>query len=251
MPASGLALIASAAVRAASLNLCTDEYLLLLAKPHEVVSVSHLSRDPRESTLWRLARRHPANDGSLTSIVQRRPTLVLTMGGGGRASGLIARRLGIRVLDLPYPSSIADIERQAVEVAAALGEPARALPSRRALARLRVSRPAASTDAAFLGAGGLSLAPNSLGAQWLALAGARQRVLPGARLTLESLAADPPKLLVRSEYRAGQTSRSQAWLTHPLVRRLAARTVATDGRPWTCAGLPMIAEIARLRERVR
>ena len=54
MPASAF-LAASAAARVASLNLCTDEYLLLLARPGEVVSVSYLSQDPLESPLWRKA----------------------------------------------------------------------------------------------------------------------------------------------------------------------------------------------------
>ena len=57
------ALLAAASV--ASLNLCTDEYLLLLAKPREIASVSFLSQDPQESPLWRLARGHHANRGSL------------------------------------------------------------------------------------------------------------------------------------------------------------------------------------------
>ncbi|WP_205481764.1 ABC transporter substrate-binding protein [Sphingomonas arenae] len=251
MPASGLALAASATLRAASLNLCTDEYLLLLARPQEIVSVSHLSRDPLESTLWRQARRHPANSGSLEGVVAHRPTLVLTMGGAGRASGLIAQRLGIRVLDLPYPATLADVERQTLQVAAALGDPRRALTFRRALAELRSTRPTLLRDAAFLSAGGLSFSPDSLGARWMTLAGARQRALPRARLSLEELATRPPSLLIRSTYRAGQMSRGQAWMTHPAVRRLGPRTISTDGRPWTCAGLPMIAEVRRLRERMR
>ena len=251
MPASGLALAASAAVRAASLNLCTDEYLLLLARPREIASVSYLSRDPRESTLWRQARQYPANNGSLESAVPQHPTLVLTMGGGGRATALIARRLGIRAVDLAYPASLADVERQAVEVAAALGDKRRASPFQQALASLRASSPVPPIDAAFIGAGGLSIAPGSLGGQWMRLIGARQRAFPGARLDLETLATRPPKLLIRSDYRAGQSSRGEAWLAHPLIRRLAARTVLTDGRPWTCAGLPMIAEVRRLRELLR
>lgn len=251
MPASGLALAASATLRAASLNLCTDEYLLLLARPDEIVSVSHLSHDPRESTLWRQARGHGKNNGALESVVPARPSLVLTMGGGGRATSLIARRLGTRVLDLPYPAGLADIDRQAAQVAAALGDPRRALPFRRAIAELKTNRVPVVRDAVFLSAGGLSLDPASLGAQWLALAGVRQRAVPGGRLGLEELATNPPQLLIRSNYRSGQTSRNQAWLSHPLVTRLRSRTVSTDGRPWTCAGLPMIAEIQRLRGRLR
>lgn len=251
MPASGLALAASAAVRAASLNLCTDEYLLLLARPGEIVSVSHLSRDPQESALWRQARRYPANDGSLESAVRYRPKLVLTMGGGGRAQRLIGGRLNLRVLDLPYPATIADVERQAFAIAAALGERRRAWPVRHAIAALRQSRPPKLRQAVFLGGGGLSYQPGSLGARWMELAGARQRALPSGRLTLETLAVAPPNLLIRSNYRARQVSNDQVWLSHPLVRRLQGRTIATDGRRWTCAGLPLIAEVRRLQAALR
>ena len=251
MPASALTLAASSALRVASLNLCTDEYALLLASPGQLVSVSNLSRDPAESRLWRLARRYPGNDGSLENVLVRRPHLVLTMGGGGgRASAAIARKMGIRLIDLPYPATLEDVQAQALEIASALGNPARARPYRFRLDRLRSTRPPLR-DGAFVSGGGLSLSPQSLGAQWLALAGFRQRPLPGARLGLETLASNPPAWLVRSDYRAHQTSRGQAWLTHPLVRRLAPRTLATDGRAWTCAGLPMIGEIERLRRVAR
>lgn len=247
MPAFGLALAASVAVRAASLNLCTDEYLLLLAEPRQIATVSYLSRLPDESVLWRDARRHPANQGTLESVIVHRPTLVLTMGGGGRAGGVIAARLGIRVLDLPYPQSIDDVVRQARTVAAALGTSNRAEELVRELRRLRTA-PAGMEDAAFVGGGGLSLSPGSLGAEWLRLAGYRQRALPNGRLSYEELATDPPEWLIRSDYRQRQASRNVRWFDHPLVRRLQSRTLVTDGRPWTCAGLPMIAEVRRLRE---
>jgi hypothetical protein len=58
----------------------------------------------------------------------------------------------------------------------------------------------------------------------------------------------PPKWLIISDYRQRQQSRGQAWLSHPLVRRLEGRTLRTDGRAWTCGGLPMLAEVARLRQ---
>jgi iron complex transport system substrate-binding protein len=246
MPASALALAASAAVRAASLNLCTDEYLLLLAEPEQVVSVSHLSHSPLESALWQSARRAPANSGSLESVLRFRPTLVFTMGGGGRDSAALARRLGIRLVQLSFPSSVAEVERQAAHVAAALGTAARVRPFAAKLGRLRRSAPSPH-DAAFLSGGGLSLSPDALGAEWMRLAGYRQRPLPNGRLTLETMATNPPKWLIRSDYRRGQYDRGQAWLRHPLVRRLSARTIGTDGRAWTCAGLPMIAEVERLR----
>ena len=103
MPGFASLSIASA-LKIASLNLCTDEYLLLLAQRHEIASITRLAQDPAESSLWRQARAFPANRGQIEQIIAVRPTLVLTMGGGGRSSGLLARQMGIRTIDLAYPT---------------------------------------------------------------------------------------------------------------------------------------------------
>jgi iron complex transport system substrate-binding protein len=81
------------------------------------------------------------------------------------------------------------------------------------------------------------------------LAGFRQRSLVGDRVSLEQLLAAPPAVLLRSDYRAGQYSGEQRWLTHPLARGTErSRSIGTDGRRWTCMGPAMIQEIRRLRE---
>jgi iron complex transport system substrate-binding protein len=246
MPAFASLLAASAAVRVASLNMCTDEYLLLLARPNEVASVSRLSRDPADSSLWRIGRRFPENRGDLESALPSRPSLLLTMGGGGRASALIAKRMGMKTIDLPFPSTIGDVERNLVRVAAALGDARRADPWRHELAALR--RPTrAGVDAIFLGAGGNSVGASSLEAEWMGLAGLRQRALPGGRASLEQLATRPPEVLLRSAYRRGERSLGQSWLDHPLAKPKRSRIVTVDGRPWTCAGPLMLGEVERLR----
>src|SRR5688572_22275683 len=154
MPGFASLLVASA-VRAASLNMCSDEYLLLLARPAEVASVSRLSRDPADSSLWKIGRRFPENRGDLESALPSRPSLLLTMGGSGRATALIARRMGLKAVDLPFPTTIEDVERNIVIVAAALGDARRAKPWRQNLAALKRAQ-GAVVDAIFLGAGGNS-----------------------------------------------------------------------------------------------
>ncbi|HVL78111.1 MAG TPA: ABC transporter substrate-binding protein, partial [Sphingomicrobium sp.] len=124
MPESALLLAASIA----SLNLCTDEYLLLLARPHEIASVSYLSQDPLESPLWRQARRHHSNRGSIEQVLAKKPDLILTMGGGGRATGLIARRMNIQTIELAPTGSLDDVRANLHAVATALGDPRRAQP---------------------------------------------------------------------------------------------------------------------------
>jgi iron complex transport system substrate-binding protein len=170
------------------------------------------------------------------------------MGGGARDRGRIAQRLGIRILDLPYPQSLGDIEQSVRSVSIALGRPAAGRSVLERMDRLKRSRPALAADTIWLGGGGRTVAAGSLAAQWMALAGLRQRAMAGDRVSLEQLLLRPPAVILRSDYRQGQYSGEQRWLSHPLARRVrGARTIATDGRAWTCMGPLLAAEIERLK----
>ncbi len=237
----------ASALQVASLNLCTDEYLLLLARPGEVGSVTRLAQDPAESPLWRQARAFPANRGSVEGVIATRPTLLLTMGGSGRSSGQLARKMGVRTIDLPYATSIAEVATNMRRVAAALGDARRADPWLKRLAALQRSAKPRQRDAIYLSGGGNSLSPGSPAVEWLLLAGLKQRALPGGRATLETLLVAPPAVLVRSDYRRGQMSQGMRWFDHPIVRRLDKHTITTDGRAWTCGGPLMVGEIERLK----
>lgn len=235
--------------RVASLNLCTDELLLLVAAPKQIVSVSYLSQLPEETPLWRTARAYRRNDGSLLSVAGMKPDLVLTMGGGGRNRAGLGARLGATVLDLPYPAGVADVEAATMKVAAALGREARGRALVAAIERVRGTAPGARPlDAIYLSGGGRSVSPSGTAAEWMAAAGLRQRALAGDRADLETLLVRPPAVLLRSSYRSGQYSAEQRWLSHPLARRArAGRTLVTDGRLWTCMGPLMVPEVLRLR----
>jgi iron complex transport system substrate-binding protein len=235
-------------LRVASLNLCTDELLLALADPGQIVSVTHLAQEEAETPLWREARRHAHNDGSLVSAARHRPDLVLAMGGGARDRLRIAERLGIATLDLPFAQSLDDVESSIRAVAAALGRQAKGEALVARLANLRRTSPARAADTIWLGGGGRTVAAGGLEAQWMRLAGLAQRPLRGDRVSLEQLAARPPAVLLRSDYRSGQYSAAQRWLGHPLAGAAGrARILPTEGRRWTCMGPPMIDEILRLR----
>ena len=243
------ALLAAASV--ASLNLCTDEYLLLLARPQEIASVSFLSQDPQESPLWQLARRFHSNRGSLEDVLAQKPKTVLKMGGGGRATSLIAHRMGIRAIDLRPVSAVDDVASNFKAVAISLGDPDRATPWLKRLARLRATAPMKARDAIWLGGGGQTIGVPSVGADWMRLAGLAQRPLKGDRISLETLLVRPPSVLVQSTYRHGEFSRGAQWLNHPIVRNARARRLKADGRAWTCMGPLVIREIERLRSELR
>ena len=247
-----LALAAQAAearpMRVASLNLCTDELLLALADDSQIASVTHLSKQRAETPYWERAVRFPTNDGSLLSVANQKPDLVLTMGGGVRDRASIAQRLHIPILDLPYPLSLADIEASIDKVAAALGQHSRGRKLTNQMEMLRRTAPASSFDTIWLGGGGRTMPSMGLASEWMGLAGLRQRPFGGDRVTLEQLLVSPPRVLLRSDYRQGQYSGEQRWMAHPLAKRTrAGRTLATDGRRWTCMGPSLIPEVVRLR----
>jgi len=250
--AASLALAAPAEAaprRVASLNLCTDELVLMLAAPGQIVSVTHLAQDPAETPLWRQARRHRRNDGSLLSAAALRPDLIVTMGGGARDRQRIAGRIGMRMLDLSFAATLDDVAANIRRLAAALGREAAGEALLVRLAALRETAPRAGIDTIWLGGGGRTVARDSLDGQWMALAGLNQRRLSGDRVSLETLLARPPRVLLRSDYRQGQFSGQQRWLGHPAASRTrGAMSLATDGRRWTCSGPLLIDEMARLRQ---
>lgn len=234
--------------RVVSLNMCTDELVLLLAAPEQVVSITHLSRDRREFPFWKTARRYRPNDGSIASVAGMRPDLILTMGGIARDQERLAARIGAEIVILPYPQTLDDIETATQQVSAALGREERARGFISALRYLDATRPATSTEAVFLGDGGLSVASASLDAQWLSLAGISVPDNRGGRVTAEQMLVDPPRAVIRSDYREDQASRGQFWSGFRFLERSEqTRIVSTDGRRWTCSGLSLLPEIMRLR----
>lgn len=229
--------------RVASLNLCTDELLLALAAPGQISSLTHLSHDRRESAYWRTARGYRANGGSILSVAQDRPDLIVTMGGGGRDSAGLAAALSARLIALPFPTRLQDVRTGIRRLANALGRQQQGAALIAGIDRTVAGTPSRKLPAVFVDRAGLSISPDGAAAQWLETAGLRQIPLAGNRLDRERLLRLPPVALVISDYRADQYGRSS---TAP-IRRVRDRWIRTDGRRWTCMGPSLIPEIARLR----
>lgn len=233
--------------RVASLNLCTDELLLALAAPGQISSLTHLSHDRRESAYWRMARPYRINSGTILSIAKDRPDLIVTMGGGGRDGVGLARAIGARFLDLPFPATVADVERGVFTLAHALGRERQGAALNARIRQTLQSTPSRQVSSVFVGSAGRSMAPTGAGAEWMAAAGYRQTALAGDRLSRETLLRSPPLTLLVSDYRMDQYSRSDL----VPVARARDRRIMTDGRRWTCMGPSLVQEVLRLRRPVK
>lgn len=235
--------------RVASLGLCTDELVLLLAEPNQLVSVSFLGHDLRETPLAPKAQGLHSNDGRFSSVAHLKPDLVITGGAVNRFARELAEQTGTHVVDVPPPLTLAELRNNIRTVAAALGHPARGAALIAWMETKLGSAPANAHDALMVVAGGLTPDVHSIAAELLAHAGIRQMVMPSSRVTLEGLVATPPPLLILSRYRADQFSLPQDWLG--TATRLSGRTPAyVDGRLWSCPGPLAAADVARLRAEI-
>ena len=241
---AALLLLAAAPARVVSLNLCTDEYLLLLARPGQIASISRLGADPQETPLAARAAGLATNNGHLVDVLGQSPDLVLSMGHDPQAQAL-ARRLGLRLVALPYPGRVGEVTQQVRQVAELLGTVPKGEAFVAEVRQLVTNAAPSPIPAQMVGGGGLAPAMEGLAADWLRLAGLRQRA--GGPVALEALVADPPPVLLINRYRPGQQSLPQAWTRHPALARLPSRRIAADGRAFLCGGAAMPAEIRRLK----
>lgn len=238
--------------RVASLNLCTDELVLLLADKAQLASVTKLGANANETPLAVRASGLHRNNGRMESVAALMPDLVITGGGANRYAAEIARRIGTRVVDVPPPTTIEEMRRNIRTVAAAVGQRAR---GERLVAHFDAklgSVPGRQRSAVLLSGGGYTVRTDSLAASLARHAGLRQQRYSSERVALDRLIADPPDVIVITRYRAGQASLHQMWLAHPALKRLPLSTeiIEIDGRSWTCLG-PLVADdIAALRSRL-
>ena len=113
------------------------------------------------------------------------------------------------------------------------------------------NRPPQPRDAIFLGSGGNSVGTQSVEAEWMRLAGLKQRSLPGGRASLEMLrdtAAGSPVALDLSPDRT--FARPNLARTSIGQLQIVTNMITVDGRPWTCAGPLMLGEVQRRRSQM-
>jgi len=182
--------------RVVSLNLCTDQMLVLLA-PEKVVGLTPLARDPALSFVARQAAGLPVVRPSAEAVLRLHPDLVLAAPFGAQASVALLAALGLRVLRVGLPDDFSGIRAETRRLAAALGVPQRgealiaAMDER--LASL-LPPPARHTAIAWEPRGYTS-GPGTLMDAVLRAAGLTN-VGTGRPLGREALLRDPPDLLV-------------------------------------------------------
>ncbi len=240
----GTAAGAGGAERVVSINLCTDQLAMMLARPGQLLSVSYLASDPMSSVMVEAAAAYPANRGRAEDVFILQPDVVVAGEWTTPATAAMLERLGVRVERFPLAKSPDEIAAVLRRMGAVLGQEAEAERQASAflanVARLRAER-AAAGRAALYGANGFTSGSESLSTLILDLAGydniaAELGRASGGYLALEDLVLAAPDRVVTGRRFPG-TSRSEEIIDHPALAGLAPQSEADAG--WVC-GLPQI-----------
>ncbi len=245
--------------RVVSLNVCADQLVLLLAQPEAIKSVTWLARDPDISGVAEQAQNVPINYGLTEEIVPLAPDLVVAGVYTARTTVAFLKRLGIPVLDLDIPQSIAAMLKQVRVVAGALGETEQ---GERLIASLNTrlaalphiatqSRPLAAVwrpNASAAGRG--SLIDAVLQRAGLDNLATHPDMAQHGQLSLESLLLGYPDILILNSDNEKLPS-----LAHELMRHQAVaaafpptRTAVVPERLWACGG-PGVVEAIEILSR--
>jgi iron complex transport system substrate-binding protein len=232
--------------RVVSANLCTDQLAMLIAAPGQLVSVSHVARDPVSSAMAAEAEGFAVNHGTAEEIFLLAPDLVLAGEYLRPDARLTLERMGLRVETFRVDSSFDDVRANIARMGALLGREARAAELVEALdAALVPPPPGPRPTAALFYANAYTSGAGTLADEILRQAGldnlaARRGVSGLARLPLELLALEAPDLLVIGQDYA-TPALAQAVLRHPVARALGSARTAVADNLWVC-GLPQTAQ---------
>ncbi|MDJ0805725.1 MAG: ABC transporter substrate-binding protein [Gammaproteobacteria bacterium] len=242
--------------RVVSINLCTDQLLLMLANPEQIASLSHLARDPQSSFIAEQATAYPANHARLEELLHLQPDLVLAGAFSDPRLLRQLKRLGIRVEAFPLTHSIAGIKRDIRRMAELLNRTesgARLIDELETrLARLQSKTTTSRLKALFYQPRGYTSGVHTLQDTALQAAGWRNLAtelgIQGyAPLDLETLLQAEPDRLFTSSHTPQAGSRAQQQLQHPALQRLLRDRPIQEipFKYWICAG-PMITDAIQM-----
>lgn len=236
--------------RIASLNLCTDQLLLLLVDPARIASLSQLASDSHYSNLAARAAAVPANHGQADELLSQQADLVLTSEFSGTFTARLLQRLGQRVERLGVATTVAEVWQQIRQVAAWTGGDASALidpAAARVAAAQHLLRPRlAGKTALFVSSNGVAFGAGTLQDDFLRSSGLRNLaaeagVRGAAPLALERLVAARPDYLIAEPRGALDRQLAHPLLLHPALARQPQRLLVLRDRWFDCAG-PWLAD---------
>lgn len=238
--------------RVVSINLCTDQLLLMLADESQIASITFLAGDETNSFMADQAQHHSVNHARVEELIALRPDLIVANEYNDPALMALLERLGFRVERFANANSIETIRGNIRQMAALLEQQQRGdrliAEMDRRIDAVATKEPGYRPRALFYQVRGYTSGRDTLQDEALELAGwhnlsAEAGIVGYAPIDLETLLLAGPEQLFTSSYAPGTESVGQRQLRHPVLQQISnGRPLAEiDYRFWICGG-PMIAD---------
>jgi iron complex transport system substrate-binding protein len=241
------------------MNPCVDAILREVAAPGQIASISHYSQDSRATSVpldW--ARDYRANNGSAEDVIAAGPDLVIAGPHVAVQTVAALERLGIPLIQVPVPQSIAESRAQIDQIAQRIGQPA---AGRAAMARIDTAlagarwngRPASALiwQGGGLVPGAGTLADDLLARSGFANAAPALGLGQWDVLQLEGLLMGPPQVVLSGDANMDSGGAdANRMLSHPALRKAGARIHLAHypSNLLHCGGPVIVPALARLAQ---
>ena len=246
------ALSAANLPRIVSMNVCSDQLLLTLADPEQILGLSRFSRDGWQSWAADRARRYPVLSGGAEDVLVAKPDIVVASLFDKRSTRELLKANGLHLAEFTVPRTLDEVKDQIREMGEVVQHPDRA---RAEIARLdaAIARAReAATDKHYrvlpLSRRGLVSGRDSLVSSLLTETGllnpaGELGVAFGGFASLEAIISLKPDFILVSEAGDRAEDDGRAFLLHPALERFypPEKRIVIPERLTVCGGV-MLAE---------
>jgi iron complex transport system substrate-binding protein len=234
--------------RIASMNLCTDQLLITLADPEQILGLSRYSRERFESIGADPAGRYRILSGGAEDILVLRPDIVVASLFDKRSTRELLKEKGLHLAEFSVPRNLDEVKAQIREMGDLVGHPDRASAEITRLddAIARARQAVASRHYRVLPlsrrgwvAGSDSLLSSLLAETGLFNAAAELGISFGGFASLEAIVNLKPDLIVVSEAGDRAEDDGRAFLLHSALERFypPSRRIVIPDRLTVCGGV--------------
>jgi iron complex transport system substrate-binding protein len=250
--------------RIASMNVCTDQLLLTLADPGQILGLSRYARDRLQSWAADDARRYRILSGGAEDILVLKPDVVVASLFDKRSTRELLKEKGLHLAEFGVPRSLDEVKDQIREMGAIVQHPDRAVAEivRLDAAIARARQAVADKRYRVLPlsrrgwvSGSESLLGSLLTETGLFNAAGELGVAFGGFAALEGIVNLRPDFIVVSDARDTAEDDGRAFLLHPALERFypPSKRIVVPDRLTVCGGVMLadaldvlIAELERV-----
>jgi iron complex transport system substrate-binding protein len=234
--------------RIASMNVCTDQLLVPLADPGQILGLSRFSRDAWQSFIADDARRFPMLSGGAEDLLVIKPDIVVASLFDKQSTRELLKANGLRLAEFAVPQNLDEVKAQIRQMGGITGHPDRAAAEvarlDAAIARVRQAAMQRHYRVLPLSRRGFVTGSDSLVSSLLTEAGLFNAagdlgVGAGGFASLESIVSLRPDFLLVSEAGDRAEDEGRAFLLHPALERFypPSKRLVIPERLTVCGGV--------------